>query len=111
MDKSSNLREARNLVVRIMRMVATGQIPKGPEIFVFTDNRVMESTYIRGLSKSSKLDNFIVQLQKLEMEGNFIIQFIWIAGKCMIDQGTDALSRGKLSTGCTSAKSFLLCYH
>ena len=76
LDKSSNFREAGNLVVGIMRMVATRQIPNELDIFVFTDNKVMESTYLGGLSKSSKLHNIIVQLHKLEMEGNFIIHFI-----------------------------------
>ena len=46
LDKSSNFREAGDLIVRVMRMVATGQISKGSELFVFTDNRVIESTYL-----------------------------------------------------------------
>ena len=107
LDESSNFREAVNLVVRIMRMVRTGHIPRGSEVFVFTDNFVMEATYMRGSSKSSKLHDYIVELRKLEMEGNFIIHFIWIAGKRMIQQGTDALSRGKVSTGSMSSEKFL----
>ena len=103
----SNFREAGNLVVCIMRMVATCQIPNGLEVFVFMNNKVMESTYLRGSSKSSKLHNFIVQLQNLEMEGKFIIHFIWIAGKRMIDQGTDVLPQGEDLTGSISAKKFL----
>ena len=59
LDESSNFREAVNLVVRIMRMVGTGQIPKGSEVFVFTDNFVMEATYMRGSSKSSKLHDLL----------------------------------------------------
>lgn len=42
----SNFREAGNFVVSIRRMVTTDQILKGPEVFVFTDKKVMERTYL-----------------------------------------------------------------
>ena len=80
------------MVIKVIRMVRAGQIKEGSEVFIFTDNKVMERTYTKGLSKSRKLHNLIVALRKLQMEGRLIIHFIWIAGTCMILQGTDALS-------------------
>ena len=105
-EESSNFREAGNLVIKVIRIVKVGQIKKGSEVFIFTDNEVMEQTYTKGSSKSPKLHNLIVILQKLEMEGMLIIHFIWIADTRMILQGTDALSEGKfLPVRCQSASS------
>ena len=92
LSKLSNFRATGNLV-----MVTTCQILKEPEVFVFMDNKVMERTYLWGLSKGSKLHDCIEQLRKFQMEGNFIIHFIWIAATQMIDQGTNTLSQGELS--------------
>ena len=80
------------MVIKVMRMVKAGQIKKGSEVFIFTDNEVMEQTYTKGSSKSPKLHDLIIALRKLQMEGMLIIHFIWIAGTRMILQGTDALS-------------------
>jgi hypothetical protein len=73
-------------------MIASGELEKGAEVFVFTDNAVAESTYFKGSSKNSKLHQLILGLIKMEMEGELIIHFVWIAGKSMIAQGTDGLS-------------------
>jgi hypothetical protein len=43
----------------------------------------------------------------MEMEGELIIHFVWIAGKRMIAQGTDGLSRGELSSGGMMGEDFL----
>ena len=105
--ESSNFREAGNLVIRLKRMVASGELAKGSEVWVFTDNMVAERTYFRGSSNNSKLHQLILGLRKMEMEGDLIIHFVWIAGKRMIAQGTDGLSRGELSSGVMSGKDFL----
>jgi hypothetical protein len=105
--ESSNFREAGNLVIRLKRMVASGELAKGSEVWVFTDNMVAERTYFRGSSNNSKLHQLIFGLRKMEMEGDLIIHFVWIAGKRMIAQGTDGLSRGELSSGVMSGKDFL----
>jgi hypothetical protein len=55
--KSSNFREAGNLVIRLKRMVAAGELAKGAEVFVFTDNMVAERTYFRGSSKTRSCIN------------------------------------------------------
>jgi hypothetical protein len=105
--ESSNFCEAGNLVIRLKRMVAAGELAKGAEVFVFTDNMVVERTYFRGSSKNSKLHQLILELQKMKMEGELIIHFVWTAGKRMIAQGTDGLSRGELSSGVMAGEDFL----
>jgi hypothetical protein len=105
--ESSKFREAGNLVIRLKRMVASGELEKGAEVLVFTDNAVAESTYFKGSSKNSKLHQLILGLRKMEMEGELIIHFVWIAGKRMIAQGTDGLSRGEPSSGVMAGEDFL----
>jgi hypothetical protein len=105
--ESSNFWEAGNLAIQLKRMVASGELEKGAEVFVFTDNAVAESTYFEGSSKNSKLHQLILGLRKMEMEGELIIHFVWIAGKRMIAQGTDGLSRGELSSGVMAGEDFL----
>jgi hypothetical protein len=97
--ESSNFWEAGNLVIRLKRMVASGKLERGAEVLVSTDNAVAERTNFKGSSKNSKLHQLILGLQKMEMEGELIIHFVWIAGKRMIAQGTDGLSRGELWQG------------
>ena len=106
-EKSSNFREAANLVVRLRRLIDANSIPRGTEVFICTDNAVAESTYFKGSSKSSPLHNLIVELKRLEMEGWLIIHFIWIPGTRMIAHGTDGLSRGDTSSGVMGGKEFL----
>jgi hypothetical protein len=106
-NESSNFREAGNLIIRLKRMLKTGEIEEGTEVFVFTDNQVAESTYFWGSAKNFKLHQLILGLRKLEMEGKLIIHFVWIAGTRMIDQGTDGLSQGGFSSGVMAGADFL----
>jgi hypothetical protein len=41
-EQSSNFREAYNLVLRVEQMIERGEVKRGAEIFVFTDNFVSE---------------------------------------------------------------------
>ena len=93
-NESSNFRESANLVHSLRTYLKSGRIEQGSEVFICTDNAVAESTYFKGSSKSSKLHELIVDLRRLEMEGDLIVHFLWISGKRMIKQGTDGLSRG-----------------
>jgi hypothetical protein len=43
----------------------------------------------------------------MKMEGELIVHFVWIAGKRMIAQGTDGLSRGDLSSVVMAGEDFL----
>ena len=65
MNKSSNFREAANLVRKDIGMVETSQIKEGLDFFVFMYNEVIEQTYTKGYSKSPKLHDLIYEIQKL----------------------------------------------
>jgi hypothetical protein len=96
-----------NLVLKIEELVKDGTIPRGTEIFVFTDNFVAERAFYHGSAKSPLLHELVRRLRKLEMVGAIFIRFIWIAGTRMIEQGTDGLSRGDLSNGVMAGEHFL----
>ena len=49
----------------------------------------------------------ILELQKMELDGELIIHFIWISRKHMIAQGTDGVSRADLSSGVMGGQTFL----
>jgi hypothetical protein len=67
----------------------------GCEVFLYTDNQTAEGSYFWGTSKSRALFELIVTLYKLQMQFDFILHVVWIAGTRMIQQGTDGLSRGE----------------
>ena len=74
--ESSIFWEATNLVIKVIRMITPGHIKKGLEVFVSTDNVVMEQTYTKGSSRSCKLHDLIEKLRELEIEGMLIIHFV-----------------------------------
>ena len=47
-DKSSNFREALNMVRKLEELVATGELDSGIKLFLFTDNSTTDSVYYRG---------------------------------------------------------------
>jgi hypothetical protein len=71
----------------------------GSEIFIFTDNITAEAAFWKGNLLSPLLFDLILRLRKLEMDCIMIIHVIHAAGKRMIDQGTDGLSRADHTTG------------
>jgi hypothetical protein len=68
---------------------------EGCEVFLYTDNQTAERAYSKGMAGSRSLFELIVLLYKLQMEFDFILRVIWIAGTRMIQQGTDGLSPGE----------------
>jgi hypothetical protein len=68
-------------------------------LFLFTDNTTAEAAFWKGSSKSPTLFELVLRLRTLEIEADLIIHVIHVAGKRMIAQGTDGLSRGDKSTG------------
>jgi hypothetical protein len=105
--KSSNFREAYNLVLGIEKMAKEEKLKPGTELFVFTDNSTSERAFDKGTSKSRTLHALGVRLRKLQMEGQLFINFVWISGNRMINQGTDSLSRGDLTNGVMQGDVFL----
>jgi hypothetical protein len=64
-------------------------------VFLYTDNHTAEGSYFRGTAKRRALFELIVTLYKLQMQFDFILYVVWIAGTRMIQQGTYGLSRGE----------------
>ena len=105
--KSSNFREAYNLVVALERLVKENKIEKGTEVWIFTDNKVSEYCFSKGSSRSKTLHELCVLLRLLEMSGAIYLHFVWVAGTRMIEQGTDGLSRGDMINGTMAGEMFL----
>jgi hypothetical protein len=91
-EATSNYREFRNLVNAMVRAPQEGRL-EGCKVFLYTDNQTAEGAYCKGTAKSRALFSYVV-LYKLQMEFDFILHVIWIAGTRMIHQGTYGLSRG-----------------
>jgi hypothetical protein len=92
-EATSNYRELRNLVDAMVRAAKEVRL-EGCEVFLYTYNQTAEGAYCKGTAKSRSLFELIIVLYKLQMEFDFILHVIWIAGRRMIQQGTDDLSRG-----------------
>ena len=107
-SRSSNYRELYNLVLRLEALVNDGTIPKGSEVFMFTDNSTAESAFFKGTSSSPLLFELVLRTKRLEMLGKVFIRVIWVAGTRMIEQGTDGLSRGDLMTGVMAGGDMLM---
>jgi len=104
-SQSSNYRELANLVLTLEQAHSDGTL-KNSKVFIFTDNSTAESTFFRGTSSSKTLFELILRLQFIHMHGEVIVHFIHVAGKRMIKQGTDGLSRGTRE-GVLSGDEFL----
>lgn len=96
---SSNEQEAHNLVLNVEAAIRNGELKKGAELFVFTDNVVLERCFHTGRSRLKALHALIMKMHNLVMQGHIFGRFVWILGERMKQQGGDGLSRGDLSTG------------
>jgi hypothetical protein len=105
--RSSNFRELGNLVRRVEQLVKRGQIPRGTELFIFTDNFVTESVFYKGAARSPHLHALVERLRMLQLHHGLFIHMLWIAGTRMIEQGSDDLSRGGFSSGVMAGRDFL----
>jgi hypothetical protein len=97
-ENSSNWRELNNLVLALERLLKENKL-RGSEIFVFTDNATAESAFWKGTSASEMLFKLVLRLRELELEYDLILHVVHVAGKRMIDQGADSLSRADNSVG------------
>ncbi|KAL7571732.1 hypothetical protein ACA910_002831 [Epithemia clementina (nom. ined.)] len=105
--KSSNFRELYNLVLRMEVLMKENKFAKRTEVFIFTDNATAKAAFYKGTSKSKLLFQLVLRLCKLEMEGQLFIHIVWVAGTCMIAQGTDGLLQGDLTNGVLARQSML----
>ena len=63
------------------RLVLEGRIDEGSEVFVVTNNAVLESIFYKSSAKVSMLHDLVVELCKIELEKKLIIHVIWCSGK------------------------------
>jgi hypothetical protein len=103
--QTSNFRELANLVIMLEQAHERGEL-RNSKVFIFTDNGTAESAFFRGTSSSKVLFELILRLQFIHMHGGVIVHFVHVAGKRMISQGTDRLSRGSCE-GVPSGDDFL----
>jgi len=66
------------------------------ELWLFKDNSTAESCFYKGSSTSPLLHELIVRLRNVEMDIGFKLYMVHVSGTCMINQGTDGVSRGML---------------
>jgi hypothetical protein len=93
-EAKSNYRELRNLVNDMVRAAQEERL-EGCKVFLYTDNHTTGGAYCKGTEKSQSLFELIAVLYKLQMEFDFILHVIWIAGMRMIQQETYGISRGE----------------
>jgi hypothetical protein len=106
-EHNSNFFEFSNLVHALEDLHASGEL-SGHEIFMFTDNTTAEAAHYHGTTKNGKrLFNLVLQLRKIEMEGECRIILIHVAGRRMIWQGSDGLSRGDENAGVMSGEEMM----
>jgi len=63
-------------------------------VFLFTDNGTAEATFFKGTFKPEKLFDLVLRLHKIHMHGEVVLHLVHVAGRQMISQGMDGLSRG-----------------
>ena len=69
------------------------------ELFLLTDNIVLDYEFYKGYSSSKHYFELILRLRKLDMDGEIIIHLVYISGKRMIDSGVDGLFREDITKG------------
>ena len=105
-EESSNYREFRNLLDSI-KVEARQNKLHGYEVWMFTDNWVAESCYVKGSCHSRILNEMVAELHVLAMNHGFSLHIVHVAGTRMIAQGTDPLSRGEFESGVMGGDSML----
>lgn len=96
-NKSSNRREAKNLLESLRRAVEDHKL-QGLELFIFMDNTTAEATFWKGWSKDKLSSGLVLEMQKMEMEKDLLIHIIHVSGSQMIRQGTDGMSQADHSS-------------
>ena len=92
-EATSNYRKLKSLIDTVERLY-NEKILINCELFLFTDNLVVDCVYDKGYSTSKTLFLLILRLRKLQMKSDLILHVMHISGKRMIESGVDSLSRG-----------------
>jgi hypothetical protein len=105
-SESSNYRELRNLVEAMEEEAKVGFLADS-EFWLFTDNLMAESCFYKGGLSSKTLHELVLRLKRAELEAEFMLFIVHVAGMHMIVQGTDGLSRGIILEGVMLSKNML----
>jgi hypothetical protein len=105
-DNSSNWKEFEN-VVEALEEEGNNGVLDGCLVYFFTDNSTVELALYKGNSSSPKLFDLVVRFKKLETHHKARFLVIHVSGKCMIAQGSDAVSHGQLGEGVTAGLAML----
>jgi hypothetical protein len=82
-DASSNYQELWNLVETV-EQEAGSRVLEGNELWIFTNNSTAKSCFMKGDSKSEKLNALVLQLRMVELRSSFTLHVVHPAGTCMI---------------------------
>jgi len=104
---SSNYYELAILVDAIEAGLRSGNLAHS-ELFLFADNFTAKAAYYQGNLDSKALFNIVLCLRLIDCY-HLTLHLVHVAGTRMIQQGTDGLSRGYLSSG-VMAGTLLLSY-
>lgn len=102
-DESSNWREFENLVETLEEEESKGTLD-GAFVILATDNTTTEAAIFKGNSKSEKLYSLIVRFRALEMRVGATFLVTQVSGNRMMIQGTDGVSRGRMTEGVSIGK-------
>ena len=92
---SSNWKELQTLRLSLLHVQSeAAQSVLGTTVFYFTDNMVTYWIAQAGSSTKPRLHDLIYHIKCLELELGIILQVVHVPGVVMIQQGSDALSRG-----------------
>ena len=92
---SSNWKELSTLKLSLLRIQEEdANAVRGTTVFYFTDNSTSYWIASSGSSSSPGLHKLIEEIRLLELKLGCSLQVVHVPGLCMIDQGTDGLSRG-----------------
>jgi hypothetical protein len=105
-DQSLNYWELQNLVETVEEEAKEGYL-KGGELWLFTINATAEGCFFRGGSSSKLLHKLVLCLRKTELEYDFALHVVHVAGTRMIAQGTDGLSWGIFLEGVVRGEDIL----
>jgi hypothetical protein len=105
-SESSNYRELRNLLEAVEEEDKVGYLADS-EIWLFTDNSMTESCFYKGGLSSKTLHKLVLRLKRAELEAEFALFVVHVAGTRMIAQGTGGLSRGIILKGVMSGENML----
>lgn len=105
-NESSNWREFENLVETLEAEGEKGNL-KDAVVIIATDNQVTENAIYKGNSTSEKLYDLIIRLRKLELHHGAYFVITHVSGERMKHQGTDGVSRGRLTEGITLSEAMI----